>query len=206
MSLPNYIVNLEELFESILKAYYNHILYEGGKKRIESQLKKIPPKDTGKFLFNFNREIFLENVLINLTDKRNIGYNNNWSLKIDKEIYFDSVYLKESDEKKSFFSPMPVKKDSEILIEFYNNHDEEVNIGYDLEFFQKDIMGNVIIVCIDADTQKIIKHFATPVIPETNSKIKAPSITGFNPVEEYKDIMLQLQSLTQVVYFSYVGV
>lgn len=203
MSLPNYIVNLDELFESILKAYYNHLLYEGGKKKSESKHNKVESLNKREFLFSFSTPIFLEKVQFFISPKRNSGYNNYWELYLNDEILFDSVFAKEMDENKTLFSPMPIKEDSVLKFVFYNNNDIDLDIGYNIEYYEKDIIGNVIVVGVDDETREVILHTAMPFIPNSESQIKAPTIEGYSPLETHKDIMLQLPSLTQIVYFYY---
>lgn len=206
MSLPNYIVNLEEFVESILKAYYNARLYKGGVKKEKGIIVETEGQGEYTYQWELPEDSSLSTIMFTPKDIRNIGYKDSWKFLVNDKVIYDNIYVKEMSERKNFFEPLELRRGDTIEFRVNRMYDTPMSYMWDIGYFMFKPIGVAVVVCVDEATDSIIYHDGLIYPPEGEFTVTAPDIEGYNSIETEKQVEFMKGQETQVVYFYYSGV
>src|SRR5699024_4843912 len=103
-SLPSYWVNLEELAQILTDIVNSSKFVDYGKQKIDGLILNVDNAKVEQEIAWQPKQDFtvLTGIEFSANDVRNIGYNNSFDMYIDDELYFEDIYIKETDEYKRF--------------------------------------------------------------------------------------------------------
>ena len=136
--VPNYIVNLPDLEDTIKQAIKNSACNDSnGIQRSKGFLILSEEIGVEEAIWEVPYEIELTGLTFAQEEVRNMGYDDYINIYIDDELYFETIYLKEVQEGKWFRNMVKVEKGSTIKIEYVNQTDIEKEFKIDLEYITK---------------------------------------------------------------------
>ena len=135
MSLPNYVINFEELVESIFDSYTSMKLLKSGEQKSKGFAIHSLEGDQ-EITWQAKSEVFITGVLFGVDDVRNIGYEDNWDMYLEDEPIMESIYLKEMYEYKQFRTPLKVEQGQTVRI-IYKNKTNDKTVWYDIDYFER---------------------------------------------------------------------
>lgn len=183
MSLPNYVVNLEEMAEAIRNAYQSEDMFNLGKQRVYGLELEVDNTSKQTVEWIVPMDIHVVGIKYGVNDCRNIGYEDTFDMYIDDEKVFEDVHIKEMYEYKRFRQHRPVAKNSSISFEFTNRDKMKKHIWFDIHYADKNIQARLItIVCVDKWTGKEIQRNEVLVTVPFHQKIYAPVLDRYTVV------------------------
>lgn len=183
MSLPNYIVNLDEMATAIKNAYSSENMFNLGSQRVYGMEMEVDNTSKQTVEWIVPMDIHVVGVKYGVNDCRNIGYEDSFDMYIDDEKIFEDVHIKEMYEYKRFRQHRPVIKDSKISFEFSNRDNMKKHVWFDIHYANKDVQAKVItIVCVDKHTGKEIQTNEVLVTVPFNQTVYAPVLDKYNIV------------------------
>lgn len=139
IGLFNYIINLDEMSESIVKAYTSKYLMNNGIQMSKGLLIEQSSYGDKEITWTVSNDIFITGIRFTINNLRNIGYDDNWDMYIDNINIMSSVYVKEMNEYKRFRNLYFVSKGQVIKFIYHNRTDIIKDLWFDLDYIQKDI-------------------------------------------------------------------
>lgn len=185
MSLPNYVVNLDEMANAIRDAFDSTKLMNLGQQRVygiqievDNNLKKTASWITP-------RDIIVTGIRFGVNDYRNIGYEDSFNMYVGNELIFEEIRIKEMYEYKRYRQPHVLPTNTEIKFEFNNRDNMKKYVWFDIEYVDKEIEAKTIkIVCIDITTGQEIEVIQNFVKPPHETIINAPTLDGYTVIGE----------------------
>lgn len=205
MGLPNYVVNLEEMVEAILKGYNSMKLMTNGKQGSKGLSLKSAHLGEGEVVWIAPHDLTLTGVHFNISDVRNIGYDDDWDMLIDSTKIMSSVHVKEMSEYKRFRNFYPVKKGQVIKFIYRNKTNVSKELWYNVDYIETDIPSiEVITICRDVVNDLEIRRYNSYYSPPVTASIVAPVLSGYgNPTPTQKTITFDMDTPSQIVTFYY---
>lgn len=196
MSLPNYILNLDEFAQAIRDAFDSPKLLNLGQQRVHGLQVEVDTSKTQTVSWVTPMDILLTGVKFGVNDYRNIGYEDTFDMLINDEVMFENVRIKEMYEYKRYRQPYALPENTEIKFVFNNNDDMKKYVWFDIEYVDKEIEAKTImIVCIDITTGQEIERVQHFIRPPHTTTITAPTLDGYIAVgETTKTIKLETYS------------
>ena len=156
-SLPNYLVNLDEMSDAINQIYENAEVVNDIDTVIQrSQGFFIKSEDygieTAEWKIPFDLEI--TGVDYSQDDVRNLGYDDYINIYLNNELVLETVFLKEMAESKEFLATIKAKENDLLLIEYINDTGIEKEFKIDVNYLNR--------VDMDMSPQPV----PDPIIPE----------------------------------------
>lgn len=134
ISLPRYVINFDELVDSLFKKDKNDFVLNTG-----TQLSKgfFFDKTNNEIEWEYKKDIAINNIVIGANSHSvlsNISLNLYIKSKLGKKNYIlDNVYIKDIYEQKTMLS-MPLLEISEIMCVEVNNLKDADNVFLDIDF------------------------------------------------------------------------
>lgn len=134
ISLPRYVINFDELVDSLFKKDNNDFVLNTG-----TQLSKgfFFDKTNNEIEWEYKKDIAINNIVIGANSHSvlsNISLNLYIKSKLGKKNYIlDNVYIKDIYEQKTMLS-MPLLEISEIMCVEVNNLKDADNVFLDIDF------------------------------------------------------------------------
>lgn len=134
ISLPRYVINFDELVDSLFKKDKNDFVLNTG-----TQLSKgfFFDKTNNEIEWEYKKDIVINNIVIGANSHSvlsNISLNLYIKSKLGKKNYIlDNVYIKDICEQKTMLS-MPLLEISEIMCVEVNNLKDADNVFLDIDF------------------------------------------------------------------------
>lgn len=134
ISLPRYVINFDELVDSLFKKDKNDFVLNTG-----TQLSKgfFFDKTNNEIEWEYKKDIVINNIVIGANSHSvlsNISLNLYIKSKLGKKNYIlDNVYIKDIYEQKTMLS-MPLLEISEIMCVEVNNLKDADNVFLDIDF------------------------------------------------------------------------
>lgn len=183
MSIVNYIVNLDELSNSISNSLKSEALFNLGSQRVKGFEIVVNNQDEQRVQWFSPTRIQILGIKFATNDCRNIGYEDTFDLYINGEKIFEDVYFKEVYEHKRFRQHRTVEKDEVIEFVFKNVDKKKTHVWFDIVYVDREIATKTIeLKCIDTDTKDIIRTDTFFVMPPFKEAILAPQIDGYDIV------------------------
>lgn len=132
MSLPNYIVNIDELALVIGEALSSQ---SKAKKRHKYKGFKLDNKNSNVMEY-LKSPILISSINFDVSPRRNIGYDNEINVYVDGELIMENVKIKEMRQSKPFKIPIPANEFIEI--EFIIKDEREKTLSIDIGYFEKE--------------------------------------------------------------------
>lgn len=205
MSLPNYIVNLEEMVKAIAQGYTSMKLMSSGRQRSKGLVLSSDMKGSKAITWVAPHDLVITGIRFGVDDIRNLGYSDYWDMYIDDVQIMSSVFLKEVNEYKRFRNFYPVVQGQAIKFVYHNIHDIPKEIWYDIDYIQTDIPTiEVTIICRDIINNIEIKKYNAFYNPPITAIIKAPNLMGYEAIPPLEaTVSIKMDSLPQTVVFNY---
>lgn len=205
MSVPKYIVNLPELEGLIREAISGGDDITSKIQRSIGFMAVSKPHETDELVWKPIEDIGIIGFRFGQEDIRNMGYLDNFDLIIEDDIVLEGIYHKELNEYKDFRVPYLVAEGSDVRIINRNETGIEKEVKFDIDYIEATIPEKeLIITCIDIDTNEIITKFTNFYKPIFEGVINPPNITNYNPVTPPKNIYIGVQTITpKVIKFYY---
>ena len=183
MSLPNYVINLDEMASAIKNAYQSEDMFNLGKQRVYGLELEVNNTSNQTVEWIVPMDIHVVGIKYGVNDCRNIGYEDTFDMYIDNEKVFEDVHIKEMYEYKRFRQHRPVAKNSSISFNFTNRDKMKKHIWFDIHYADKNIQARLItIVCVDKHSGKEIQRNEMLVTVPFSGTIIAPVLNKYNVV------------------------
>lgn len=180
-TLPSYWVNLDELAKVLLDVLKGKEVIDYGKQKIDGLFLEVNhSKDEQKKIWEVKEDFaIITGIDFFANDVRNIGYTNSFDMYINDELYFDNIYIKETDEYKRFNVRRLLKKEDKIQFLFKNKTKEIDTMAFHIHYLGGLPVKKYEIICLDIDTNEIITRYDYFVIAPTQQTV-CP-----NEIDEY---------------------
>jgi hypothetical protein len=122
----------EELeIRELLKQLLDMLDPNGRSKNISLRLQTTDSNSQFLLTYTSDANIILRNVYVY---QEKYDFQDNWSLRINDEYVFESVYTKYTEEQKNFISKTTLNVGDVLTFEFNNNSSKQKIINYDIEY------------------------------------------------------------------------
>ena len=206
MSLPNYLINLDELKEILLG------VFAGGDSDLTSKIQRSKglelrsiPYMTQNVTWTPAEDIAITAIRFGQEDIRNLGYVDYFDLYIDSEKVMSNIYQKELNEYKPFRNFYPVASGTDIEFRYRNDTGIEKEVKFDIDYIGSKLpQKEVVILCRDSATGELIGKFSVFYTPIFEGVINPPSIEGYTPVTSPISVNIRASSPSpQTITFFY---
>lgn len=184
--LPSYWVNLDELAKILIDISNSSKLIDYGKQKIDGLIINVPHNQNEQDIIWQPKEEFivLTGIEFSSNDVRNIGYDNSFDMYIDDELYFEDIYIKETDEYKRFNVRKLLTTKNKIRFLFKNKNNMIENIMFHIHYIGDIQVKKYNIVCIDIDTNKVIEKYEHMLIHPNKQMVCPHDIENYIKVSE----------------------
>lgn len=185
-SLPSYWVNLEELAQILTDIVNSSKFVDYGKQKIDGLILNVDNTKVEQEIAWQPKQDFtvLTGIEFSANDVRNIGYNNSFDMYIDDELYFEDIYIKETNEYKRFNVRKLIHKDNKIRFLFKNKDKMIENIFFHIHYIGDIPVKKYNIICIDINTGETILQYEIFLIPPSKQTVCPPEIEQYISLSE----------------------
>lgn len=213
MGLPNYLVNLDELADLIIKAMKDRdIDFKGFMGSKGLLYDKNNPK--GVLTWVVPEDMLLTGIKTSYEKYMNMApkYDYRFSVYIDEELIIDKASIKEFSDYKRLRQFKPILKGTHIDFVVHEAPPMETNISFNLEFIKYGDGFEPIeikVKCINrllnkGDKHWLIREFSIFVYPPIIYNVEAPEIVGYTLMDDpVKEVSFAFGDDGVTVYFEY---
>ena len=202
--LPSYWVNLDEIAQIFLDLINKKTHTDYGKQKIKGLHLEVT-----KNIQNQEANWVVDEKIIAITgidflpnDCRNIGYTNCFDMYINNELYFENIYIKETEEYKHFNIRKPLKENDEIKFILKNNDNMLNNIMWNIHYIGDIKIKEYNIICKDIDTDDIIsKKTISLVQPFDEQQVCPIDLQGYTKVSEECIIINNNDEIKDIIFY-----
>lgn len=189
-TLPSYWVNLDELAKLLLDVLKGKEVIDYGKQKIDGLMLEINHnKKEQKVIWEVKEDFaIITGIDFFANDVRNIGYDNSFDMYINDELYFEDIYIKETDEYKRFNVRKLLEKEDKIDFLFKNKNKQIDNMAFHIHYLGDLPIKKYEIICIDIETNETINQYNYFVAPPTKQMICPNTIDGYTIISECIEI------------------
>ena len=84
-SVPNYVVNLDELAQALVDGLKSNKLVNSGEKKVKGLQLNIEKYGINSIQWVPSSDIYITEIKFNPQNIRNIGYHNSWTVMVDSQ-------------------------------------------------------------------------------------------------------------------------
>lgn len=205
MSLPNYIVNLEELVDAVAGNYKTTELLKSGKQGAKGLRIERLDSNINEISWIAPHDLLVTGIGFTIDECRNIGYANGWSMYVNGADIMNNIRVKEMQEYKPFRNYYPVFKNQEIKFVFNNRDNIDKSILFDIDYIETDIpMIEIVVKCIDETNGGLLGRYNSFYYPPQSVTIAAPNIDGYELVSDSEIttiIDINSKSPTEIIFY-----
>lgn len=189
-SLPSYWVNLDELSKILTDIANSSKLEDKGKQKIDGLIMNVNHnEDTQEITWKTEETyVVLTGIEFFANDVRNIGYTNSFDMYINDVIFFEDIYIKETDEYKRFEVRKLLQPEDKIHFIFKNRDKMIDNMFFNIHYIGDIPIKKYNIICIDINTNNIINQYSFFLIPPNKQTICPPEIEEYISLSECTEI------------------
>lgn len=185
-TLPSYWVNLEELAKILTDIVNSSKLIDYGKQKIDGLMINVNHNQNQQEIIWQPKEEFaiLTGIEFSANDVRNIGYDNSFDMYIDDELYFEDIYIKETNEYKRFNVRKLLNRDNKIRFLFKNKDKMIENLFFHIHYIGDIPVKKYNIICVDINTGETILQYEIFLIPPSKQIVCPPEIEQYISLSE----------------------
>ena len=140
-TLPNYIINLDELAMELYKVFITEddssVHAPRGIQKSKGLYIDMDNTINHTISWAFTEKAFITGIGFGVEEHRNIGYTDRWSLYLNDIIIIEDIFIKEVDEYKPFRQLTEIKQGDIIKIIVHNNTKIPKTVWFDIDYTVK---------------------------------------------------------------------